>query len=507
VTVFTGPPPRHLTAFLWLGLAGFLFYWSSIDAPIAIAAWLAPVCLMKFTRSRGALVGMLTSLALVMAAGYGATRSMAPMGTMLFLTLLAIDRTVYLLPYVADRLASEKLPPIQASLLFPAGIVCAEFGQLLLKDGLSWWSSAYSQHGIPALLQVASITGIWGVVFLIHWLAPVVNAAWTHGISTPSGARPAIAFTATLLLVLVAGEARLTLARIEKTVRAAGIVPPPDLDWLTVDALRPPVYDRDSLRATGREYEAASQRIQDRLFELTENEARAGAQLVVWSEMAAWTFIADEPALLARASDSARRLGLHLVVAIATLRPTEDRVVDNKAILFAPDGSGVWQYRKSHPVPGAEEALSLRGDGRATVARTPSGRVGAAICFDMDYPEGIRRMPASDMDVMVVPSHDFQAVRDLHARMAVFRAIENGVGLFRPTADGVSIATDGYGRTLALTGYLRSGGSPLVAQMPIRGVRTIYSRWGDWLVWISAAAFTWLALRGLKRRRAGAISE
>jgi hypothetical protein len=39
-------------------------------------------------------------------------------------------------------------------------------------------------------------------------------------------------------------------------------------------------------------------------------------------------------------------------------------------------------------------------------------------------------------------SHGFQSVRDIHARMAVLRAIENGVALMRPTANGVGIATD-----------------------------------------------------------------
>ena len=107
-------------------------------------------------------------------------------------------------------------------------------------------------------------------------------------------------------------------------------------------------------------------------------------------------------------------------------------------------------------------------------------------------------MANSGIDVLAGPSHDFQSVRDIHARMAVLRAIENGVALMRPTADGVGIATDAYGRTLGSVGYLRSGGATLVAHLPVRGVRTLYSHWGNWFAWVCLlSTFTLFAVPAL----------
>jgi apolipoprotein N-acyltransferase len=271
---------------------------------------------------------------------------------------------------------------------------------------------------------------MWGLIFVLHWLAPVANAIWDRGSKSQAATRPLLVFLAAMAVVWLYGEARVKLAPIAATVRVAGVSPPPDLDWL-LDQQIPPVMEPEQLRANRAEYRPASFTLQDRLFEITESEARAGARVVVWSEMAA---------------------------------PVS--------------------YRKTHLVPGTEEELTVPGDGKAKVTHTSAGRLASAICFDLDYPATIRQMANSGIDVLAGPSHDFEPVRDIHARMAVLRAIENGVALMRPTANGVGIATDAYGRTLSSAGYLRSGGATLVAHLPVRGVRTLYSRWGDWFAWV-----------------------
>ena len=488
-------------SFVWLLLAAGFSYLANIDSPMVVAAWLSPVFLLRFTRNQHPVVGFLASLGATTAAGYLATRAMAPMPTLVLAVILVLGNALSMLPYVADRLAHLRLPPVWTSLLLPLGMVSSEFLQRALKEGLSWYCTAYSQYGMPALLQIASVTGVWGIVFLIHWLAPVVNAVWENGLAARAGLRPAAFFAVILTVVWMGGELRLMRAPIPNTVRVAGVVPPPSLDWLSNQDLQPPYWDRDALRAAADQYRDSSQKIQDRLFEMTESEARAGAKIVAWSEMAAWVFAADEGALLARAKETAARAGIHVMIGIASLRPNEEKTVENKAILLNPDGSVAWQYRKTHPVPGIEEEVSARGDGRPTVAQTRAGRSAAAICFDLDYPVTVRRIAGAGVDVLFAPSHDFQAVRELHPRMAVFRAVENGVALFRPVANGVGIATDAYGRTLASVGYLRSGGASLVAQLPVRGVRTLYSMWGDWFAWLCVFVLAALPARILLNRR------
>jgi apolipoprotein N-acyltransferase len=71
--------------------------------------------------------------------------------------------------------------------------------------------------------------------------------------------------------------------------------------------------------------------------------------------------------------------------------------------------------------------------------------------------------------------------------MAVFRAVENGVSLFRAASTGVSTAVDPYGRTLATKDDVSPGGQVMVVQLPIARVATVYARAGDLFGWLCVA--------------------
>ena len=77
----------------------------------------------------------------------------------------------------------------------------------------------------------------------------------------------------------------------------------------------------------------------------------------------------------------------------------------------------------------------------------------------------------------------------MHAQMATFRAIENGVSMVRVADNGLSIVTDPYGRTLAAVDHFTTSERVIVAQVPSTGVFTLYPVIGD--------LFGWLAVVGL----------
>ena len=70
-------------------------------------------------------------------------------------------------------------------------------------------SPAYSQGGDLALMQLASVTGIWGVIFLIGWFASTVNAAWEHAFRAGEVRGPLVVFALVLVAVFVFGVVRL----------------------------------------------------------------------------------------------------------------------------------------------------------------------------------------------------------------------------------------------------------------------------------------------------------
>jgi apolipoprotein N-acyltransferase len=73
--------------------------------------------------------------------------------------------------------------------------------------------------------STSALTGIWGLTFLISWLAPVVNETWERGASPRILRYSLLPFGLVLTGVLVYGNARLTFTPNPPTVRVAGLTP------------------------------------------------------------------------------------------------------------------------------------------------------------------------------------------------------------------------------------------------------------------------------------------
>ena len=119
----------------------------------------------------------------------------------------------------------------------------------------------------------------------------------------------------------------------------------------------------------------------------------------------------------------------------------------------------------------------------------------------MDFPQLIHRAGRGRADILVAPSSDWREIDPMHTRMAVFRGIENGFAVVRPTNKGLSIATDCQGRVLAAVDFFATADPRMVAHVPARGERTFYSGVGNlfaWLCMLALAGLTVLA-QGLRR--------
>ena len=114
---------------------------------------------------------------------------------------------------------------------------------------------------------------------------------------------------------------------------------------------------------------------------------------------------------------------------------------------------------------------------------TPYGRLSAAICFDMDFPTFANQVGNQSVDIMLVPSFDTQAIAPFHTEVALFRAVENGFSLVRQVNKGASMAVDAHGNVLAYQDFFGADDATMIADVPVRGVTTVYGILGDWLVY------------------------
>jgi apolipoprotein N-acyltransferase len=406
--------------------------------------------------------------------------------------IVAIGSLLGLIPYLADRLTRTRLRGLIQTLVFPCTFVAVEFLGAF-RSGTTWGNIAYTQSGNLPVLQLASVTGIWGISFLIAWLAPVINNLWEEDFSFRQAAKGVWVFTSVFGLIFILGGLRLLLfPPSSQSLTVATVTPPELLDVATPDDLQ--AFQRMMMKqeVTASEAEAARQTFAstyDRLFSDTRSEARAGASVVAWPEGSLVSF--DEKhdrALIERGQRLASEEGIYLFMTIALVPLDRERLNENRVILIGPDGEILQTYLKTYTVPVVEEPFAVPGSGRVALQDTPYGRLAAVICYDMDSPRFLRGAGELEADILFAPSGDWPAIKELHPRMAVLRGVEQGFSLVRPANHGLNLSSDYQGRILAQLDHFTTSDRRMVVKVPIRGVRTIYSIVGD--------AFAWLCVTG-----------
>lgn len=468
------------------------------NAMVPVAAWLAPLLLLRFVRQSSWLAGLGLGALAQTAAFIIAWHPVLPFqGFMLYLFPGAMGFALFA-PYVIDRLLAPRLGGLAATLVFPSAWVVVEFALMQAGFG-SWGAVAYSQYGNLPLLQALSVAGLSGITFLIGWFAACANHAWEGRLATPAARLPLLACGLLVVVVLALGGLRLaTTGGAIATVRVAGIT----IDNLAVfmNSWGPLSYGKPLTEDAAAKARPQTLALQQALLERSRAEARAGAKLVVWSEANALVFKADEAAFLQAGQQLAKEEGVYLFMAMATMTPGA-RLAENKLIVIDPEGRVRGTYLKSHPTP-AE--ASVPGNGRMGFIDTPYGRIAWAICYDFDFPELIRQAGRAKADIMINPSWDNAAITPMHTYMSTFRAVENGAALFRQVNDGFSLAVDAQGRALAAMHHdsVKGPVKTLIADMPTKGTRTPYARAGDVLPLAAGVLLVGLVLRSRRARRA-----
>ncbi len=432
---------------------------------VPVAAWLSPVFLLRFARG-GRPLPRLAIVALAQyAVGCVAWWGMVPVPAPGYFGVMLAICLPWALPYVLDRLLTRGTD-FSSTLAFPCAWVATEYLIVSTSPYGSWGLVGYTQVDNLPLLQSAAVAGLWGIGFLMAWFAAVVNWAWQLHFEWARVRTGSLAYAFVLGAVLALGGARLALAPPRApTIRIASltVTPPARLKpWdLLSHAYRGATLD--SLRTLLHAHE-------DSLFAAVRREAAAGARLVLWSEVGVFVLKDDEAGFQARASAVAREAGVHLVVGVAVFTPGQG-YYENELMAFDPAGAVLARYHKARPVPGDPE----RGADRAIpVFDTGLGRMAGAVCFDADFPALIASAGRARADLLVIPSSDWRAIDPVHTRMALVRGVENGCSVIRQTNQGLSAAADDQGRILAASDFFHNDAHVMVAQIPSRGVRTLY---------------------------------
>jgi len=470
-------------------IAGILiFIFSNGRWIVSFAAWIAPVFLLRFVRSQKPFPGLIILFILIAVASrimlLGIIPS-TPGGLSYILTIYYA--VLWFFPYLADRLIATKLNGFISTLVFPIAAVTVEFINNLFYG--SWASIAYTQFDNLSLIQISSVVGIWGITFIVMWFASVVNWIFDKKFELLAVKTGIIIYSLTLSLVLLYGGFRLGVFPPQsKTVTIASFTATKENEFYLSEMEKRGFPS--SIRMA--EEDRASQSdllntVYDKVFEHNKKLINSEVSLTFWPEGLIKVLEEDETAFINRGRDLAIEKKVYLLMTYFVIpedNPSE--MGENKSVFINSKGDIEWEYLKAYPVPGSTDKA---GDGILPISNTPFGRVSTTICYDMDFTGLLNQAGKSDIDIMIVPAWDWKAIDPLHARMAVFRAIENGFSMVRQTGNGLSIAVDYLGRTVAAMDHFTTDDHTMISQIPVRGVKTVYAVIGDLFAWLCLTGF------------------
>ena len=404
-------------------------------------------------------------------------------------------------------------------LLVAAAWVTWEMTQARFLSGFPWNFLGASQARMLPLIQVSSITGVYGVSFLVAWFSCALLCAFVRLTKQPSRRAWGLEVFAPVIVIAVAlvwGVQRLKSLAPEgvRTIKIALIQP---------SIPQTNIWDQS--------YAEKAERFAS-LLALSEVALSNKPSLLVWPEAAL-------PDLLRWATneyagktifhtiiDLARRHHVWMVVGAddAEIKPSapDGVVYYNSSFLISPSGELAADYRKrrlvifGEYVPLSKWLPFLKTFAQVQGEFTPGDRVAkfnmpdldvqtsVLICFEDIFPHHTREYASDEIDFLLNLTNNGwfreSAAQWQHAVNAVFRAVENGVPLVRCANNGLTCWVDRSGAIHETyftdsTDIYKEGYK--IAQVPLpsdgKWPATFYRRHGDWFGW-TCVAVTLIAL-------------
>jgi len=377
----------------------------------------------------------------------------------------------------------------------PALWVVLEYLRTNFATGFGWPLLGYCQYRNLAVIQIADITGPYGVSFLIVMINIVV---YTLAVRRKLYAiRYPLYAILIVLTVLAYGYSKLGRepggTEVKISVIQGNI--PQDEKWDEI-------------------YEGY---IFDKYGVLTREAVKEGPDLIIWPETAFPSYFNSENEFTPKMKALAREIrtpilfGAPLIeTGLHTFR--ESRVY-NSALLLDGNGEVAQRHDKVHLVPFGEYVPFEKGLGfverfakysiagftpgrEYTVFSIPEGSRGegpapatcsALICFEDIFPRLARRYVQGGASLLVNMTNDAwfyeSAAPYQHAQASVFRAVENRVNMIRAANTGLSCFIDTKGRIVSRVRD-RSGKDIFVdgydtEVLKIEKERTFYTKYGD----------------------------
>jgi len=373
----------------------------------------------------------------------------------------------------------------------PVFWTAAEYLRSFLLSGFPWELLGYSQYSRLNIIQMADISGVYGISFLIA----LSNAALSLCFPAPAGKAPAarpgakrravaamLCFAAVFGLFWAYGKVR--IGRIERLAAAAPLVRISVVQASIDEAIKwNPAFQESTTRTYVR---------------LSLSAVKDRPDLIVWPETAVPFYYLANVRLTDIVREGIRKAGTDFLIGSPSFVMQGERIdYYNSAYLIDADGRVAAKYDKVHLVPFGEyvplkkylpflgKMVENVGDFKTgkigDTVPWRNGRLGIQICFEIIFPGLSRAMVQNQALLLANMTNDAwfgkTAAPYQHFSMAVFRAVENKRSLVRAANTGISGFVDPVGRVVAKTPLFKE--VVMTRRVPLMKTSTFYTRNGD----------------------------
>jgi apolipoprotein N-acyltransferase len=509
-------------------VSGILLFLSFPKFDLWPLAWVAMIPLLSIlsnvSRKQAFWYGWLTGIVYFLGCVYWVTHTMVLYGNLPLpvSALIMLLLVVYLGGYVGlfSYLYKWTIDFLPLALQFVIGSalwVTLEWLRGHLLTGFPWALLGYSQYQVLPVIQIADLTGVYGVSFLLV-TTNIILSLLLRTILFSQKPRdhlkrilsPLLGSGVLIGLVVVYGFFRLsTLSEQEASGNLKVALIQGNIDqaqkW-------DPVYQRETLDI----YKDLS---------LQAHLLQSDLDLVVWPETATPFIFEQEQIyreeLMAFTKDQQTPLLFgSLAMGSKANRQGADRSrLYNSAYLLSAAGNPVARYDKIHLVPFGEyvplssllffvhkmvEGIGDFGRGREfTVMESSATRFGVVICFEVIFPNLVREFVNQGAQFMTTLTNDAWFGRSSapyqHFSMVVFRAVENRVPFIRAANTGITGSIDATGRIQETTDLFIK--TYRVLEIELKTVNSFYTQYGDLFTYLCGIIALVAVMGGLWREK------
>jgi apolipoprotein N-acyltransferase len=365
-----------------------------------------------------------------------------------------------------------------ALLSIPSMWVSMEYAVNLSSPHGTAASLSYSQLKFLPVLQLAAVTGPWGISFAMLLFSTSIAIGLFVWVKNRALALRILGVgLGAIVLILAMGTLRLLLPLGGPSVRVGLITSDEPSNVHVAD---------DGVPTTRllRDYAVEAERL-----------AARGAKVIVLPEKLGVLVGPEARTTDSLLQDLADKTNSSIIVGLIEVSPP---LKFNQARVYSP-GAPLVTYDKQHLLPPFES--TLKPGTTLTVLARPPATWGVAICKDMDFTPLSRQYGASRIGLMLVPAWDFDLDRTWHGHIALMRGVESGFSIARAAKRGYLTVSDNRGRVIAESRSDSASFVTLLADVPEVHAKTFYIFAGDWFAWAALATLTATLIQGWRTRK------